>query len=816
MRFNTKDLDCNQKIILGLIPNLPTQAVLNEWLEKPEDFEEELDDYNKKLTIRDKIFKRYPNLEKSLIQMREEYRLERIERLRAKRDRLVAELSYIPQRQAEIDKAERRKARKFRREKLENKNKSQTQENTNEEQDGIDEDNYDLVDTDSDPEDEHLSKWSQIDELPTVVNDINSKQINQSAEMHRFRMLDNLKRRQQGLEEINFKSSLIVKTIWRYRNDEEEIEYQMLQEKMKNDVWFASCQGWFKRFKKLMRTVYNAENNEFTFYDNDHNSVLSEDYVEEPFKMPLILTSAEENELKNGLKLDKYLEKLTQPQPNSSYYLPFFCVDLNDAWEREFEVDEIDLEKEQEEKILKDYEEDMKRRYEIFKNKKKAVPDTAQVIDINKEKMQKLRTSVCESFSETNLDTILQKIPNFKFQFTEDQLAMMNSKNKNTLIIGRSGTGKSTCAILRMLAIDLLFIGKKVIRSKRSSVESSDMLPTGIKTLFLTSSKVLADDLRVFYENMWTALKSKLLGKEMTKKISVEKVVQIVEQMELNPTSFITSLGVETTSKESTKDQNQDLEEKSETGLQLGINSDQQNELIIDENKDKIEEEEEEDYDDDFQVSNEDSTGVVLDNQKVLEMMKITYEQIEKKLEDYNFRGCTNEVQVEGEETKYPIFTTVLDYYMDCHFKLGSESHFVKNHCFKLTNNKQLRNVDFDEYLDISSGRKFKELNEALASKFTDMGINKTSGTDVNLLSDRYFRLVDSVVFENEFCKEIQNYVDNCSVISKSLTYKREKFQKMVFTGGYTKLDKPSQNLIKALDLFGYKLTSQNEVDLNV
>lgn len=107
--------------------------------------------------------------------MREEYRLERIERLRAKRDRLVAELSYIPQRQAEIDKAERRKARKFRREKLENKNKSQTQENTNEEQDGIDEDNYDLVDTDSDPEDEHLSKWSQIDELPTVVNDINSK-----------------------------------------------------------------------------------------------------------------------------------------------------------------------------------------------------------------------------------------------------------------------------------------------------------------------------------------------------------------------------------------------------------------------------------------------------------------------------------------------------------------------------------------------------------------------------------------------------------------------------------------------------------------
>ena len=127
--------------------------------------------------------------------MREEYRLERIERLRAKRDRLVAELSYIPQRQAEIDKAERRKARKFRREKLENKNKSQTQENTNEEQDGIDEDNYDLVDTDSDPEDEHLSKWSQIDELPIVVKDIVSKKINQSAEMQRFRIMDNLKRR---------------------------------------------------------------------------------------------------------------------------------------------------------------------------------------------------------------------------------------------------------------------------------------------------------------------------------------------------------------------------------------------------------------------------------------------------------------------------------------------------------------------------------------------------------------------------------------------------------------------------------------------
>jgi hypothetical protein len=262
----------------------------------------------------------------------------------------------------------------------------------------------------------------------------------------------------------------------------------------------------------------------------------------------------------------------------------------------------------------------------------------------------------------------LRRIPNFKFEFTDDQLSMINSKSKRTLIIGRSGTGKSTCAILRMLAIDLLFIGKKVIKSKRHRVEASDMAPTGIKTLFLTSSRVLADDLRVFYENMWTALKTKLLGKEMTKKTSVKKVLEAVEQMELDPDSFITNLGV---NHNQSQDQslelvNNDLKLDSTEGFLL-INEES---LKITENKktfensleELLEKEDEEDYDD-FEMSQEDANGVVLDNNKILEMMKDTFEQIEQKLEDYNFRGESKEQQIDNQNSKYPMFTTVLDFY---------------------------------------------------------------------------------------------------------------------------------------------------------
>jgi hypothetical protein len=103
--------------------------------------------------------------------------------------------------------------------------------------------------------------------------------------------------------------------------------------------------------------------------------------------------------------------------------------------------------------------------------------------------------SVMKNHSKYDLNSMLRKIPGFNFEFSDDQLQMINSGSKRTIVIGRSGTGKSTCAILKMLAIDLLYIARKVLLEGRSKVESYDLEPTGIKHVFLTASRDLAEDL---------------------------------------------------------------------------------------------------------------------------------------------------------------------------------------------------------------------------------------------------------------------------------------------------------------------------------
>jgi len=49
----------------------------------------------------------------------------------------------------------------------------------------------------------------------------------------------------------------------------------------------------------------------------------------------------------------------------------------------------------------------------------------------------------------------LEKVPNFKFKLTNQQREVLFT-NGNLIIVGRSGTGKTTCAMLRLFGIEYL------------------------------------------------------------------------------------------------------------------------------------------------------------------------------------------------------------------------------------------------------------------------------------------------------------------------------------------------------------------------
>ena len=299
-----------------------------------------------------------------------------------------------------------------------------------------------------------------------------------------------------------------VKFIWRYRTREEEHAIQEEKSKLKDKIWHFSCQGWFEKFRKVSRVSYDPETNSFEYFRYSHDNIHAKDFVDPPVLTGHELKAIEREKKENGYvkptKFERYQAYVANKEVNKPYYLPYYTVDLSEAFLEDFNDRDFEEEKQARIEAETAYKADRtKREKEREKTHKRKLTEEQQQIRM----IKRLRHRVAKSHSEYDLDSILRRIPGFKFKFTKAQLQMINKSKQRTVVIGRSGTGKSTCAILKMLAIDLLFICKKVLKTKRTKVEAKDLTPTGIRHLFLTSSRVLADDLRVFYENLMTALK---------------------------------------------------------------------------------------------------------------------------------------------------------------------------------------------------------------------------------------------------------------------------------------------------------------------
>ncbi|CAD8097528.1 unnamed protein product [Paramecium primaurelia] len=107
--------------------------------------------------------------------------------------------------------------------------------------------------------------------------------------------------------------------------------------------------------------------------------------------------------------------------------------------------------------------------------------------------------------SAFQLFKIIQNIPNFKVNLTKEQQEII-SFNGDGLVIGRSGTGKTTCALLRLFTTDILF----KIRSKLDQINCStndiqlnqQQQDCVLKTVFVTASPLLACQVKRSYDKL--------------------------------------------------------------------------------------------------------------------------------------------------------------------------------------------------------------------------------------------------------------------------------------------------------------------------
>lgn len=94
------------------------------------------------------------------------------------------------------------------------------------------------------------------------------------------------------------------------------------------------------------------------------------------------------------------------------------------------------------------------------------------------------------------------KVKAFPFQLSEEELDVVGTPG-NVLAIGRSGTGKTTCALLRLLASHALFRTRL-----RQQSRTADGL-FGLHIIFITASPTLSIEVKRFYDNLVTALSGK-------------------------------------------------------------------------------------------------------------------------------------------------------------------------------------------------------------------------------------------------------------------------------------------------------------------
>lgn len=149
--------------------------------------------------------------------------------------------------------------------------------------------------------------------------------------------------------------------------------------------------------------------------------------------------------------------------------------------------------------------------------------------------------------SAKNLVELLRKIPNFRIKLTDEEKNVVG-QNGNVMVIGRSGTGKTTCAVLRLFAIEMLFkirvsLNKKkfegMLRDTRFMVDDIDAT-IGLHSLFVTASPVLTNEIQRYYRKLTDQIKDELEKKrkrveeERKKREAEEKQEESVAELKEN------------------------------------------------------------------------------------------------------------------------------------------------------------------------------------------------------------------------------------------------------------------------------------------
>ncbi|KAM3136353.1 hypothetical protein pb186bvf_011488 [Paramecium bursaria] len=155
----------------------------------------------------------------------------------------------------------------------------------------------------------------------------------------------------------------------------------------------------------------------------------------------------------------------------------------------------------------------------------KALAEQQKLHEFQAQMNKELLKRYADFSSAAKLVELLQRIPNFKVKLTEQEQKVVGASG-NVLVIGRSGTGKTTCAILRLFAMEMLFkLRLSLYKQKHEKLllntnytEDDIDNNVGLRCVFATASPILTSEVKRYYNKLTEQIKNELEKKKQKQK----------------------------------------------------------------------------------------------------------------------------------------------------------------------------------------------------------------------------------------------------------------------------------------------------------